>query len=302
MKPEKRLTITFSITALILVAEVAGGIISNSLALLSDAGHVFTDSLALGLSVAAARISMRPLDPRATYGYHRVGILAAAINGLSLLGIALYIFYESYLRFMNPPEVHLGVMLPVAVGGFLANLLMAAILGHHHEDLNVRSAWLHVLGDTLSSLGVIASGVVIYFTGWVYADPLAGLLIGAIIIVGGVRVVREAGSIFLDLVPRGFHVEEIADEILSLPEVLGVHDVHIRSLTHGRVAFTAHVWVRDRLLSEVEGIRTEIEDLLRNKGIRHIMLQFECMECDTDGLYCRTCSVRPHEEHEDHAH
>jgi cobalt-zinc-cadmium efflux system protein len=299
---EGRLKLTFSIVLLILAAEVVGGIISNSLALLSDAGHVFTDAFAIGLSLIAARISMRPLDRRATYGYYRVGLLAAVINGLSLVGISIFIFIEAYQRFLSPPEINLAVMLPVAAGGFIANLIMAFILGHGHHDLNVKSAWLHVIGDTLSSLGVIVSGIIIYYTGWRYADPVASLVIGAIIITGGVRVISEAVHIILDLVPKGYDVKAIAEEIKKMPDVMGIHDVHIRSLTHKRVYFSAHVWVRDRMLSEVEGIRMSIEDRLRELGIHHVLLQFECLECNTEGVYCRTCSIRPAELHEHHGH
>jgi cobalt-zinc-cadmium efflux system protein len=284
-----RLGLTFTITLLILVAELAGGIISNSLALLSDAGHVFTDAFALGLSLLAARISGRPADPRATYGYHRVGLLAAIINGLSLLFIAAFIFYESYRRFVSPPEIDLAVMLPVAVAGFAANLLMVVILGHEHEDLNVRSAWLHVLGDTLASFGVIISGVVIYLTGWRYADPLAGMLIGVIIIIGGVRVVRDAICVFLDLVPKGFSIESIAEEIAGIKGVRGIHGIHLWSLSHRRVAFSAHIWVHDQKLSEVETIKNKIEARLRELGVVHIVLQFESGECEGEGIYCRVC-------------
>jgi cobalt-zinc-cadmium efflux system protein len=302
MSAEKRLAVTFTITIAILVAEVAGGLISNSLALLSDAGHVFTDAFALGLSLLAARISRRPLDARATFGYHRVGLLAAVVNGVSLVGIAGFIFYESYGRFLSPPEIDLSVMLPVAAGGLLANLVMVFILGHRHEDLNVRSAWLHVLGDTLASVGVIVSGVVIYLTDWRYADPLAGALIGGIIVVGGARVVREALHVFLDLVPRGYDVEKIAGKIADVPEVEGVHDVHIRSLSHGRVSFSAHVLTKDMMLSDAEAVRTKIDELLRGMGVEHIMLQFESVECPTDSLYCRVCNLGLSGELEEHAH
>lgn len=288
-----RLGLTFSITLLILVAELAGGIISNSLALLSDAGHVFTDAFALGLSLLAARISSWPADPRATYGYHRVGLLAAIINGLSLLFIAVFIFYESYKRFISPPEIDLWVMLPVASAGFLANVLMVIILGHEHEDLNIKSAWLHVIGDTLASFGVIISGVVIFFTGWVYADPIAGLLIGIIIIIGGVRVVRDALGVFLDLVPKGFNIESIAEDIAGIKGVRGIHAIHLRSLSHKNVAFTAHIWVHDQKLSEIETIKNTIESRLHELGIGHIVLQFESGECEGEGIYCRVCKQTP---------
>src|SRR5512139_1921168 len=175
---EKRLFLTLSITLFILLAEVVGGLLSNSLALLSDAGHVLTDAFALGLSLIASRISKRPSDYRATYGYQRVGLLAAVINGLSLLMIAAFIFYESYKRLMSPPQIDVSLMLLIAGFGLAGNLAMALIIGTEHEDLNIRSAWLHVLGDTLSSLGVIISGLIIHFTHWVYADPVASALIG----------------------------------------------------------------------------------------------------------------------------
>jgi len=297
MTSEKRLIASFAITVFIFVAEVLGGILSNSLALLSDAGHVLTDAFALGLSMIAARFSRRPSDYRATYGYQRFGLLAAIINGLSLVAISLFIFIESYHRFLAPPQINIAVMLPIATGGLAGNIVMALILGHGHEDLNVKSAWLHVLGDTLSSVGVIVSGVIIYFTGWEYADPVTGVLIGLIIITGGVRVVREASGIFLEMVPKGFDVEALARELCALPDVMGVHDIHVWSLAHRRVAFTAHIWVHDRKLSELAPLRKRIEDMLRAMMIHHILLQFECAECETNALYCQVQS-----EEEQHHH
>ena len=297
MTSEKRLIASFAITIFIFLAEVLGGILSNSLALLSDAGHVLTDAFALGLSMIAARVSRRPSDYRATYGYQRFGLLAAIINGLSLVAISLFIFIESYYRFLAPPQINTAVMLPIATGGLAGNVIMALILGHGHEDLNVKSAWLHVLGDTLSSVGVIVSGVVIYLTGWVYADPVTGFIIGLIIVTGGVRVVREASGIFLEMVPMGFDVEALARELCALPEVMGVHDIHVWSLAHKRVAFTAHIWVHDRKLSELEPLRNRIEDMLRAMKIHHILLQFECAECEANALYCQV-----HSEEEQHHH
>jgi len=297
MTSEKRLIASFAITVFIFLAEVLGGILSNSLALLSDAGHVLTDAFALGLSMIAARVSRRPSDYRATYGYQRFGLLAAIINGLSLVAISLFIFIESYHRFLAPPQINIAVMLPIAAGGLAGNIVMALILGHGHEDLNVKSAWLHVLGDTLSSVGVIVSGIIIYFTGWIYADPVTGVIIGLIIVTGGVRVVREASGIFLEMVPKGFDVEALARELCALPEVMGVHDIHVWSLAHRRVAFTAHIWVHDRKLSELEPLRNRIEDMLRAMKIHHILLQFECAECEANALYCQV-----HREEEQHHH
>lgn len=283
----KRLSLAISITLVLLIAEVGGGILSNSLALLSDAGHVFTDSLALVLSLIADRVGRRPSDYRATYGYQRVGLLAAVINGVSLFIIAVFIFYDSYRRFVSPPHINTQLMLAFAFAGLIGNLLMAVILGRGHKDLNIKSAWLHILGDTLSSIGVIASGMIIYFFNWVYADPIAGVIIGVIIIFGGLRVVTEAVSIFLEMTPKGYDTEAIAKKICGLPEVMGVHDMHIWSLAHRKIAFTAHLWVQDQKLSETENIREKVENMLAEMGISHIILQFECAECENGGLYCQ---------------
>jgi cobalt-zinc-cadmium efflux system protein len=299
---EKRLFFSLGVTVLILVAEVVGGVLSNSLALLSDAGHVLTDTFALGLSMIAARIGKKPSDERATYGYQRVGLLAAVVNGLSLLSIAAFIFYESYKRLMSPPEIDVSLMLIIAGFGLAGNIVMAFIIGREHEDLNIRSAWLHVLGDTLSSVGVIVSGAIIYYTNWVYADPLAGLVIGIIIITGGVRVVKEATSIFLEMTPEGFVVEEIAKKLCALPEVLGVHDLHLWSVAHKRIAFSAHIWVHDQKLSEVEGIKRKIEGMLTDLGVGHIMLQFECAECENGGLYCQITETSHYRSDVTHHH
>lgn len=298
---EKRLAITFGITLAILVAEVAGGLISNSLALLSDAGHVLTDAFALGLSLIAARISMWPRSKGATYGYHRVGLVAASINGLSLVFIAGFIFYESFERFLDPPEIDLAVMMPVAVGGFLANLLMAGILGHGHKDLNIKSAWLHVIGDTLSSLGVIISGVVIYYTGWGLADPLAGLLIGAIIIIGGSRVLKESVHILLDMAPSAIDMDELRQGIEAIAGVRGLHHVHLRSLSHGSYSFSAHLCVEDMMLSRAEGIKHEVEAMLNKRGIGHVLLQLESAG-EGDTQECMPCATSQHTDMHGHSH
>ncbi|MGD1076313.1 MAG: cation diffusion facilitator family transporter, partial [Thermodesulfovibrionales bacterium] len=259
---EKRLTLTLGVTFLILVLEVVGGILSNSLALLSDAGHVLTDIFALGLSIIAARISRKPSNHRATYGYQRVGLLAAVINGISLLAISGFIFCEAYRRFITPHQIDTSLMLIIAALGLTGNVIMAFIIGSEHEDLNIKSAWLHVLGDTFSSIGVIISGTIISFTHWLYADPLASVIIGFVILLGSMRVVKEATVIFLEMSPAGFHAEEIAKKICDMTEVMGVHDLHVWSVAHNRIAFTAHIWVHDQRLSETAGIRQRIEKLL----------------------------------------
>jgi cobalt-zinc-cadmium efflux system protein len=300
MTLEKRLLLSFTLTLLILIAEVIGGIVSKSLALLSDAGHMLTDVFALGLSMIAMRIGRKPSDRRATFGYQRIGLLAAVINAVSLIVIALFIFYESYHRFLSPPQIHTTTMLIIAGIGLTGNILIALILGHSHKDLNIKSAWLHVLGDTLSSVGVIISGIIIYYTGWLFADPVASILIGVIILFGGIRVVKEALTIFLEMTPTGFDAEKIVKKIAEMPGVMGIHDVHLWSPSHRTVAFSAHIWVHDQKLSEVAELRRTIEEALMAMDIHHIMLQFECAECETNGLYCQIHMEE--NKHDDHNH
>lgn len=291
IRSEKRLTLSLAITLLILVGEVIGGIVSNSLALLSDAGHVLTDAFALGLSLVAAMIMKRPSDFRATYGYQRIGLLAALINGGSLVVIALFIFMETYRRLHSPPIINSSLMLIIASGGFAENILMAWILSRGHKDLNLKSAWLHVLGDTVSSAGVIIAGLIIQFTGWMLADPIASGLVGIMIIWGGARVIKEALWVFLELSPVGFHAEDISAEISQIPGVACVHDVHIWSIGHGIPAFSGHVQVNDQKISEADRIRKEIEHKLSHLGIRHSVIQMECLECETNGIYCKLKSL-----------
>jgi cobalt-zinc-cadmium efflux system protein len=279
------------VTLIVLVGEAVGGLVSNSLALLSDAGHVLTDVFALGLSLIAVYIGKRPSDYRATYGYQRIGILAALINGSTLIVISVFIFVEAYRRFLSPPGINSDVMLFVAVGGLVGNIIMARILGGGHKDLNIKSARLHVLGDMVTSAGVIVAGLLIKSTGWHLADPIASGLVGIVIIIGGSRVIKEALWVFLELSPLGFHAEDISRMICGMQNVLGVHDVHVWSIGHGVPAFSAHVLLNDRRISETDVIRREIEEKLAGLGIRHTVLQMECAECQTNGLFCQVGDV-----------
>ncbi|MDP2158492.1 MAG: cation diffusion facilitator family transporter [Nitrospirota bacterium] len=282
----RRLGWSLAVTLIIFVAEVIGGVVSHSLALLSDAGHVLTDAFALGLSLIALLIMRRPSDYKATYGYQRIGLLAALINGISLVVIAIFIFIEAYKRLYAPPDIDSSVMLSIATAGLLGNLVMVWILGHKHHDLNMKSAWLHVLGDTVSSAGVIIAGLIIKFTGWMLADTIASGIVGCMIIIGGTRVIKEALWILLDLSPIGFHAEDLAKVIAEIPGVRNVHDVHIRSIGHGIPAFSAHVQVHDQKVSEADAIRKQIEHLLSGQGIKHVVLQMECTACCSNEIYC----------------
>jgi cobalt-zinc-cadmium efflux system protein len=300
MSNENRLIWAIAVTFIVLVGEVVGGYLSNSLALLSDAAHVLTDVFALGISLIAAYISKRPSDYRATYGYQRIGILAALINGCSLVVISVFIFIETYHRIFEPPQVNPDVMLYVAIGGLIGNIIMARILGHGHKDLNVKSAWLHVIGDMITSAGVIIAGVVIKFTGWHLADPIASGIVGVIIIIGGTRVIKESLWIFLELSPLGYHAEDVSSIICDTKDVLDVHDVHIWSIGHGVPAFSAHVLCNDMLISQTDAIRKEIEDKLAHLGFRHTVIQMESVQCKANGLYCEVSG--PGDEHSHHHH
>lgn len=284
----QRLRTAFIISLVILVSEVVGGIISGSLALISDAGHVLTDSFALALSFIASRLSQRPSDYRATYGYQRIGLLAAIINGSTLLLVSGYIFYEALRRFTSSFEIDPSVMLPVAVFGLLGNTLMALVLSRDHHDLNIKSAWLHIVGDLLASVGVVIASVIILVTGWRFADPIAGMVVGIMILVGGVRVVRDALWVFLEFVPREIEPENLVERIRAVDGVCDVHDLHIWSISHGRVAFSAHILVKDQLLSEAQRIRKAVEEILKEEGIDHsvIQLEFTCSD-SKNGIYCQ---------------
>lgn len=293
----KRLYLTFGVTLLIFFVEIIGGIISNSLALLSDAGHVFTDSLAIILSLIASIIVKKPSGKRATYGYQKAGILAAFINGVSLIVIAGLIIFEGYRRFIKPQYIDSDVMIPIALFGFAGNITMAFILGHKHLDLNIKSAWLHVIGDTISSAGVILAGLTIKYTGWLLVDPIVSWFVGFIIIFGGIRVVKDSLWIFLDLVPKGFDVEEISKEILKIKGVIDVHDIHIWSIGYGIPAFSVHVVVSVQLLSEADKIRKDIEKKIGEIGIKHSVIQIECSNCHSNNFYCKVKKVSEQGHH-----
>lgn len=282
-----RLTWALAISATIFVLELTGGLISGSLALLSDAGHLFGDALALGLSLFALRLAARPANAKATFGYHRVGILVALINGTTLIVMAVLIFREAYQRFFAPPEIKTTELLAIAAVGLIANLVMAGLLhrGRRHS-LNIKSAWLHVLGDGLGSVGVIASGLIILFTGWNYADPLMSLLIGLLILFGGFRVLREAGSVLLELPPRGLDLEEVAREMGSVPGVLDVHDLHVWAITPQLVALAAHVQVEDQPLAAAAAVHAALQERLQELGIGHATLQLECHGCAEGRTFC----------------
>jgi cobalt-zinc-cadmium efflux system protein len=285
---ERRFILSLALTGLILVAEVAGGLLTGSLALLSDAAHILLDILALAMSYAALRLAARPPDDRHTYGFHRLQVLAALANGATLALVAFGIFREAWIRFHQPAPVLAGPMLAVAVIGLAVNLAVALVLREHdRHDLNVRSAFLHVLGDALSSVGVIAAGVVILLTGWTLADPLVSVLIGLIILAGSGRVLRESLHILVEGTPAGMTAAQVGQVMGQTPGVSEVHDLHIWTVSPGYAALSAHVVLADQSLAQVQSVQNSLRQLLADRfSITHTTIQFECANCGQGATTC----------------
>ena len=269
------------ITAGIMVAEIVGGLLANSLALLSDAGHMLTDILALGMSLAAMRFAQRPPTSSKTFGLYRLEILAAFFNGMLLLFISFYIFYEAYHRLVEPREIKGLFMLGVAVIGLLANGVGLLILRKSAlKNLNVKSAFFHVVGDTISSGGVIVGGLVIIYTGWYMIDSLIGIFIGLLILRGAYGLVRESIDIFLEATPKEIDMDKMVDDLLRIEGVKDIHHLHLWTITSGIYAMSAHVLIDDLLISKSNRILDEIERLLRDKySMEHTTIQFESESC-----------------------
>jgi len=287
------LKIVLAIVLVVMIAEVIGGILSNSLALLGDAGHMLVDALAIGLALFAITIAMRPATPTRTYGYHRAEIMAALANGITLVVLALWIFYEAYQRFLEPPLVQTSLMLLVATIGLIANLAGMLLLRRaSHQSLNIKAAFWHIIGDTISSAGVIIAGVIISITGWGIVDPIIAIFIGGIILWGAVRLVRESADILLEAVPRDMRVDKVLAKIKNVPGVEDAHDIHIWTITSGRHALSAHLVIEDQTVSRsAEIVETVNQDLAQHFNITHTTLQLECESCPT-GLICNMSQPR----------
>jgi len=277
----KRLIFAISLTAVTLVAEIAGGLWSNSLALLSDAGHVFLDLFALLLSLGAIRLAAQPPGERHSYGLHRAEVLASLINGLTVFMMAIGIIYEGVIRLVAPEEVKTIPMLAIAVLGLVANLLAAKGLhSHSHDDLNVRSAFLHVLGDAAASVGVIAGGLIIHYTGWFILDAVISVGIGLVILRGAWRVLRSSVHILLEGVPKGMSTAGVAESIRELDGVRDVHHLNIWTICSHIQALSAHVDIEPEFeLRRATVLRNIEETLLEKYHISHTTLQVECTSC-----------------------
>ncbi|MDP2957049.1 MAG: cation diffusion facilitator family transporter [Longimicrobiales bacterium] len=270
----RRLLWVLAITGAFMVAEVVGGLLAGSLALLADAGHMFTDAGSLALSLLAMRMAQRPPSPEKTFGYVRMEILAALVNGATLLFIAVLIVAEAWDRWRDPVSVDAPVMLVVAGLGLVVNIVGALLLhAHAHDNLNVRGAYLHVLGDLLGSVGAIGAGLVILFTGWMPADPIASVVIALLILHSAWKLVREAADVLLEAAPSHVDVTAIVEELRAVRGLDDIHDVHVWTLTSGFVALSAHGVIDDP--TEHSRILGEIQEKMKRRGIGHVTVQLE---------------------------
>ncbi|MCG6954863.1 MAG: cation diffusion facilitator family transporter [Gemmatimonadetes bacterium] len=269
-----RLKWVLALTATFMVAEVAGGIVAGSLALLADAGHMLTDAGALGLSLFAMRMAERPANTEKTYGYVRLEILAALLNGAALVVITGLIVHEAWTRLHAPTPVRGGVMLVVAVLGLVVNAAGTVLLhGHARGNLNLRGAYLHVLSDLLGSLGAVGAGSVILLTGWTLADPIVSLVIAVLILHSAWKLVREATEVLLEAAPANVDVAEVVEELSSIRGLSQVHDVHVWTLTSGFIALSGHGVIDSP--TDHTRVLAEIQDRMAARGIGHVTFQLE---------------------------
>lgn len=298
--PLPRLRAVLVLTAVFMLVEAAGGWLSGSLALLADAGHMLTDVGALALSLVTAWIAQRPASANKTFGYLRWEILAALVNGAALFGIAAIIVYEAVHRLQDPQPIRTGLFLAVAAAGLVVNLVSLAVLHRVREgSLNMRGAYLHVMGDALGSVGALGAAAIIALTGWTLADPIVSIALSLLILVGAWRLLRESTDILLEAAPRHLSMPEVQRRMLAVPGVSAVHDLHVWTVTTGMVAMSGHAVVPDLVAHPgvLEGIRGEMSRL----GIGHVTIQLEvedgCEEC------AATAATPPDRRyHQGHAH
>lgn len=308
---ESTLWISLGLTSTFLVAEVIAGVLLNSLALLADAAHMFTDAAALGIALAAVRLARRPADAQRTYGYHRFEILAAAFNALLLFAVAIYILYEAWQRFNNPAEVQPTGMMVVAALGLVINLISMRLLSKGKDDsLNLKGAYLEVWSDLLGSIGVIVAAVVIRYTGWAWVDTLVAVGIGLWVLPRTWILLKDTVNILLEGVPEGVDFKAIEQSLANEAGVTGVHDLHIWSLTSGKHSLSSHI-VYDRNRVESGQLLTALRHMLSERfDMHHVTLQLEhtpCEDADSAHTYRPPTSkvgepAAGSAEHEGHAH
>ncbi|WP_206915779.1 cation diffusion facilitator family transporter [Alicyclobacillus suci] len=291
--PAGRMRLAFFLTLIILIVELLGGWLSHSLALLSDAGHVLTDIGAIGLSWYAMKQSEKPASEGMTFGYYRAGILAAFINGITLILITLWILWEAFSRFQHPEHVTPTWMFVSAGVGLAMNLYLGLGM-RHEENINVKSAVLHMLGDAAASAGVIVGGVIITFTHWYVIDPILSVLIALLIALGAWKIVKQTVSVLMEGTPVGIEISKVVDAITSVSGIQHVHDLHVWTITSGRNALSCHVVVDGKLtVEETQHLLRDVEHELVHLGIGHVTIQTEdpthlhdpSLLCNNDGIH-----------------
>jgi cobalt-zinc-cadmium efflux system protein len=300
---KKALWLSFIITTTYMIIEAIGGFLTNSLALLSDAGHMLSDSVSLGVGVLAFVMGEKVANYSKTYGYKRFEILAALFNGVTLVLIALYICYEAYQRFMDPPEVASVGMLTIGIIGLIVNILVAWILmkqGDTEDNLNLRAAFLHVLGDLLGSVGAIVAALLIMFFNWGWADPLASVIVAVLVLISGWRVAKDSVHVLMEGTPKNIDFDEIAQTIQSTGEIEDIHDLHVWSITSGQNALSCHAVVTQNLtIQECQDLLKRVENQLHEKGIGHITIQLESSDHSHENSIL--CSELKDDDH-NHSH
>ncbi len=281
----RRLSVVLILTAAYMVAELVGAWWTGSLALLADAGHMFTDVAALILALTAVWFTSRPATSKKTFGYYRLEIIAALVNGVALVVISLMIFYGAYERWLDPPVIRTGPMMAVAAGGLAVNLICAWILrGRHEIDLNIRGAWMHVMGDALGSVAAILAGACMALFGWYAADALFSVVISLLIIWGSIRLIRESTNVLLEGTPAHINLAAVEDAILATDGVSDVHDLHVWTITSGRDALSAHV-IHARSISQpdlLRELRTKLHDRF---GVDHLTIQMETPDFEDETFH-----------------
>ena len=276
---KKVLLISFIIITLYMIVEAIGGFLTNSLALLADAGHMLSDAISLGIALLAFTLGEKAANHSKTYGYKRFEILAAVLNGVTLILIAIYIFYEAIERFQNPPDVASSGMLIIATIGLLVNILVAWIMmrgGDVEENLNMRGAYLHVISDMLGSVGAIVAALLIMFFGWGWADPLASVIVAALVLRSGYFVTKAGLHVLMEGTPQNVNVDDVVQTIQNTKGIKSVHDLHVWSITSGLNALSCHAVVDDQMsIAESERLLHQIEHDLEHQNIHHVTIQLE---------------------------
>jgi cobalt-zinc-cadmium efflux system protein len=277
----RRVTVALVLTGTFMIVEVIGGILSGSLALLADAGHMLTDTMALALAAVAFQVSKRPADARLTYGYQRFQILAAFVNGLSLLLIVGWILYEAFERFMSPQPVLGGTMLLVAAAGFVVNIISFAVLhGGDKDNLNIRGAAVHVAGDLLGSLAAMVAAVVIIYTGWLPIDPILSVAVALLILKSAWSLLKRSAHVLLEGAPDWLDTESMQNRLMEqVPEVASIHHVHVWGMTPQDLMLTMHVCVRETPADPTDVIRRTKAVLQSEYGIGHSTVELETDDC-----------------------